>query len=91
MHEFIVVDTFQLAGRGLVVTGSVATPLAAGVAHRAETVTPGGRVLRRSAFREFLLRSASPVDEREAFLLPGTTKDEVPTGSRVRLFPHVAG
>lgn len=91
MHDFIVEDTFDLPRRGLVVTGSVATPLPVGVAPRAEIATPDGRVLHRKAFREFLRRSTAPVDEREAFLLPDTTKEEVPVGSRVRLLPHAEG
>ena len=80
-----VADTFQIAGRGLAVVVDEATDLPVNKKLAATVVKPDGTTLNADAFKEWLLhRSGDPI-EREAFLLMGLTKADVPVGSQFHL------
>lgn len=85
-----VTEGFHLAGRGLVVTGEgTLDALVPGVRTEVEIVHPNGDVVRRTAFREWMLVRAHPVLEREALLVEDATRDEVPPGCIIYLAaPH---
>lgn len=86
-HEFTVEDTFNITGRGLVAVGAGRPDLPVGCPLPAEIRTPDGRVLHTRSYREFLtIRIPQPV-ERDAFLLVGMAKEDVPIGSTIRVLP----
>lgn len=88
LHEFTVEDSFVITGRGLVVAGEGEWTGPFGKPLHAEVHRPDGSILYFSAYPELLLVRAHPITERSVFLLRGAAKEEVPTGSVVRIFPE---
>lgn len=80
-----VADTFQIAGRGLVVAVDEVTDLPVGKKLAATVVRPDGSTVDADAFKEWLLRRTPEPLESEAFLLPGLTKGDVPIGSELQI------
>ena len=82
IRQVTVEDTFNVTGRGLVAVGQGEVyDVLPGSPWRVEIRTPGGDVLERLAYKEWLLVRTQPVMEREAFVLRDTKKEEVPVGS----------
>ena len=83
-NEFAIAEVFEIAGRGTVVAIDQITDRAAGKAHPVEVVTPTGKVLRADAFKEVMLRRQATLIEKEAYMLRGLHKTDIPSGSRLR-------
>ena len=82
LQTFEVEDTFEIAGRGVVVVGGEDDQrVSVGCRWIVEIITPEGENLRRAASKEWLLRKAEPLDETTAFLVLDTTKKEIPIGT----------
>ena len=90
-HEFTVEDTFNITGRGLAAVGGGRSDLPVGCLLRTEIRTPDGRVLHAQSYREFLTIRIPQPRERDAFLLVGMAREEVPVGSTVRVLPPPRG
>ena len=82
--EFAIADVFEITGRGAVATIEQITDRAVGKAHAVEVVTPTGEVLSAEAFKELLLRRQPTPIEKEAYMLRGLHKVDIPPGSRLR-------
>ena len=82
--EFAIAEVFEITGRGTVVAIDQVTDRVAGKAHAVEVVTPTGQVLRAEAFKELLLRWQPAPIEKEAYMLRGLHKIDIPPGSRLR-------
>jgi len=82
--EFAVAEVFEITGRGAVVVIDQVTDRAVGKAHPVEVITPAGEVLRADAFKEYLLRRQPTPIEKEAYMLRGLHKIDIPSGSRLR-------
>ncbi len=80
-----VADTFQITGRGLVVAVEGTTELPVAKKLAAIVRRPDGTTIEAEAFKEWLLRRTPEPIEREAFLLPGLCKDDIPIGSEIEL------
>lgn len=75
-------DTFDIAGRGLVVAISDCTGLPSGRSLIATVTRPDGSQVTAEAFKESLLRKTTTPPEGEAFLLKGLGKADIPIGSQ---------
>lgn len=82
--EHDIVETFEITGRGAVVVISEITEHDGGKPHKIEVVTPKGEVLRTEAFKEWFLRRQPTPIEKEAYMLKGLHKTDIPPGSRLR-------
>jgi hypothetical protein len=80
-----IVERFQISGRGLVV--AVATPSAfpAGSKLRATVINPDGSQHTVEAFKEMILRRLPVLNESEAYLLQGLSKEQVQEGASVEI------
>ena len=83
-NEYAIADVFEITGRGAVAAIDQVTDRAMGKAHPVEVVTPTGEILRTDAFKEHFLRRQSTPVEKEAYMLRGLHKVDVPPGSRLR-------
>jgi hypothetical protein len=83
--EYEIAETFEIAGRGVVAVIDAHTDLSVGRSHKVEVLLPDGNVLVAQAFKEWLLRRLPMPVEKEAYLLTGLHKHQVPSGSRLRL------
>jgi hypothetical protein len=73
-----VIDTFEISGRGVVVVVDETTDLQVSKKLFASVMRPDGSAILAGAFKEF--RHLKP-GEKEAFLLMGLSKSDVPIGS----------
>jgi len=80
-----IVEVFQVSGRGLVVAAEETTDLPVARSLSARIVRPDGTVVEAEAFKEWLLRRNPAPIEKEAFLLRGLAKSDVPIGSDLHL------
>jgi hypothetical protein len=80
-----VAEAFQITGRGLVVAVEEVTELPVGKKLSARITTPDGTSIDAEAFKEWLLRRTPELLEKEAYLLVGLVKDDVPVGSEIHL------
>lgn len=83
--RFKVEETFQITGRGTVVAIGETTDLHVGRALRATVFRPDGSQLSVQASKEWLLRRNPQPVEKEAFLLHGVEKAQIPEGSSIKL------
>ena len=56
----------------------------AGRAHRVQLLKPSGEAVSAVAFKEWLLRRQPATHEKEAFLLKGIRKGDLPPGTFIR-------
>ncbi|WP_044618165.1 hypothetical protein [Gynuella sunshinyii] len=85
MHiEYEILETFEITGRGVVVVISEITNHTVATRYPVQVVTPDGNVLTTTANKEWLLRRQSSPIEQAGYLLTGLSRDEVPSGSRLR-------
>jgi hypothetical protein len=82
--EFAIAEVFEITGRGAVAAIDQVTDRAVGKAHPVEVVTPAGEILRADAFKEWFLRRLPTPVEKEAYMLRGLHKVDIPPGSRLR-------
>jgi hypothetical protein len=82
--DFVIAEVFEITGRGAVAVIDQVTDRTVGKAHPVEVVTPTGEVLRAEAFKEYLLRRQLAPIEKEAYMLRGLHKIDIPSGSRLR-------
>jgi len=82
--DFAILEVFEITGRGAVVVIGEATNRSVGKPHKVEVLKPTGENVRTEAFKEWLLRRATPPVEDEAYLLKGVSKIDIPPGSRLR-------
>ena len=83
-NEFAIAEVFEITGRGAVAAIDQVTDRAVGKAHPVEVVTPTGKVLRADAYKEQFLRWQPTPIEKEAYMLHGLHKIDIPPGSRLR-------
>ena len=83
-NEFAIAEVFEITGRGAVAAIDQVTDRAVGKAHPVEVVTPSGEILRADAYKELLLRRQPTPIEKEAYLLRGLHKVDIPPGSWLR-------
>jgi hypothetical protein len=84
-RRFQIKERFQIAGRGTVVVIGETTELPVGKALRATVTRPDSSQLTAEAFKEWLLRRDQQPLEREAYLLRGIDKSDIPDGSVVEI------
>lgn len=77
---FKVEERFHIAGRGTVIVISETTHLPVAKALRAKVTRPDSSQLVAEAFKEWLLRRDPRPIEREAYVLRGIDKSEIPEG-----------
>jgi hypothetical protein len=78
-------DTFDITGRGLAVAIGQTTNLPVGKKLSARVTRPDGSVVQADAYKEWFLRRTPEPLEREAFLLLGLSKADVPIGSSLQI------
>ncbi len=79
----VVMETFAVQGRGTIALLGGTTELGIGRPHPVLIETPDRAVHKCMAWKEWLLRRQSVLDEHEGFLLEGLSKSDVPVGSTV--------
>jgi hypothetical protein len=84
MHQPII-ERFQITGRGLLVAVATSTKFASGSKLRATVINPDGSTLTADAFKEMVLRHRPVVNEQEAYLLQGLSKEQVQDGAYVEI------
>jgi hypothetical protein len=84
MHQPII-ERFQITDRGLVVAVATPTKFAPGAKLRAIITNPDGSTLTVNAFKEMILRRLPVVNEHEAYLLQGLSKEQVQDGACVEV------
>ena len=80
-RRFLIEERFQITGRGTVVVIGETTELPVGKALRATITRPDSSKLTTEAFKEWFLRREQRPLEKEAYLLRGIEKSEIPSGS----------
>jgi hypothetical protein len=84
-RRYKVEGVFQITGRGAVVAIGEKTDLPVGKALHATVFLPDGTQLSSQAFKEWVLRRDPNPFEKEAYLLHGVEKSQVPEGSSIEL------
>jgi hypothetical protein len=87
--EYEIIEIFEITGRGAVAVIDGTTERSAGKPHRVEVLTPGGTTFAAEAHKEYLLRREPTPVEREAYLLKGLHRGDVPSGSRIRFIDAI--
>jgi hypothetical protein len=82
--EYEIVETFEITGRGAVVVIDQVSERGVGKPHQVDVLMPGGGVIRTEAYKEWLLRRQPVPIEKEAYMLNGWHKNDIPLGSRLR-------
>lgn len=80
-----IVERFQISGRGLVVAVAVPSTFPPGSKLRATVTNPDGSEHTAEAFKEMILRRLPVLNEGEAYLLQGLSKNEVQEGASVEV------
>jgi len=80
-----IIETFEITGRGLAVAVEQATELPVSKKLLAVVKRPDGSSIYADDYKEWLLRRNSQPIEKEAFLLIGLSKVDVPVGSELHL------
>lgn len=83
--RYKVEEVFQITGRGTVVAIGETTDLPVGKILHATVFRPDGSQLSARAFEEWLLRRDPRPLEKEAYLLQGVEKSEIPEGCSIDL------
>lgn len=84
-RRFLIEERFHITGRGTVVVIGATTELPVGRALRAKIIRPDSSKLVTEAFKELILRREPRPVEKEAYLVRGIEKSEIPDGSFVEL------
>jgi translation elongation factor EF-Tu-like GTPase len=84
-RRFLIEERFHITGRGTVVVIGETTELPVGKALRATIVRPDSSKLSTEAFKEWPLRREQRPLEKEAYLLRGVEKSDIPEGSFVEI------
>jgi hypothetical protein len=84
-RRFQIKERFQITGRGTVVVIGETTDLPVGKVLRATVTRPDSSRLTVEAFKEWLVRRDQQPLEREAYLLRGLDKSDIPDGSLVEI------
>lgn len=83
-NDFAIVETFEITGRGAVAVLDKTTGRDVGRALRVQVIKPSGETVSTEAFKEWLLRRQPEPHEKEAFMLKGFRKDDLPAGILLR-------
>jgi len=83
--KFKVEDSFEVAGRGTALVVKEATEFPVAKPLRAILFRPDGTQLSAEAFKEFVLFRQPEVFEKEAFVVQGVKRSEVPDGCFVEI------
>jgi len=79
---YSIIDTFEITNRGLVILGeATCDAISVGKECRISIVTPSGQILTAKGYKEWLLRRTPEPLEKEAYLVEGISKSDVPVGS----------
>ena len=82
--DFAIVETFEIRGRGAVVVIDEPTGRDGGGGLLVQLIKPSGETVSTDAFKEWFLRRKWQPIEKDAFMLKGLHKEDVPVGSRLR-------
>ncbi|NKF24799.1 hypothetical protein [Solimonas marina] len=80
-----IVERFQITGRGLVVAVASPSVFPAGAQLKATVVNPDGTRHTAEAHKEMILRRMPALNEHEAYLLRGLSKDQVQEGASIEI------
>ncbi|MFT4254480.1 MAG: hypothetical protein QM608_18595 [Caulobacter sp.] len=83
-----IIETFEIAGRGLVVVPRLPAGLPMQPRLIAVVTCPDGRVLRAEAWLEWMLERGDQPAERPVFLLKGLSKPDIPIASSLAFEPE---
>ena len=83
-NDFAIVETFEITGRGAVAVLDKPTGREVGRALLVQVLKPSGEAVSTEAFKEWLLRRQPVPHEKEAFMLKGLRKDDLPAGTLLR-------
>jgi len=83
---FQIEEKFKITGRGTVVVIAKTTSLPVGKVLHATIVLPDNSRMEVKAYKESLLRRIPEPLEKEAYLLQGVEKAQVPEGSTIELY-----
>ena len=83
-NDFAIVETFYVSGRGAVAVLDEPTGRDEGRPHRVQLLKPSGEAVSAMASKEWLLRHQPVVHEKEAFMLRGIRKSDLPPGTLIR-------
>jgi hypothetical protein len=82
---FQIEEKFEITGRGTAVVISQSTCLPVGKMLQATIIYPDGSRVIVQASKEWLLKRASQPPEKEAYLLNGIEKAQIPEGSSIEV------
>ena len=83
---FTIEEAFNISGRGVAVVLSGVTDLGIGKEYKAKLFNLDAETLEVTAWKEWLLRRNPVIEEKEAFLLVGVKKEEVPIGTTIKFY-----
>jgi len=81
----LIEEAFNITGRGVAVILDGITDLDIGKEYRAGLYFQDGSTIETTAFKEWLLRRNIEPIEKEAFMLSGIKKEDIPSGTRIKL------
>ena len=81
----LIIEHFEIQGRGLVVAVANPTKFAPGTKLRATVVNPDGSSFTVNSFKEMILRRLPAAKEHEAYLLQGLSKEQLQDGACVEV------
>ncbi|MFC4312373.1 hypothetical protein ACFPN2_25040 [Steroidobacter flavus] len=84
-RRFLIEERFNITGRGTVVVIGETTELPVGKTLRATITRPDSSKVTTEAFKEWFIRREQQPLEKEAYLLRGIEKSEIPDGSLVEI------
>lgn len=84
-RRFLIEERFHITGRGTAVVIGETTELPVGRTLRATIIRPDSSKLVAEACKEFILRREPRPLEKEAYLVRGIEKSEIPDGSFVEI------
>lgn len=82
-NEFLITEKFEISGRGAVVVIEEVTERISGKPYKVEVRSPGGKSIAAEAYKELVLKRLPTPVEKEAYMLKGLHKDDVPENSRL--------
>ena len=83
---FTIEEAFNISSRGLAVILNRITDLEIRKEYKAKLFKSDDMELEVTAWKEFLLRRNPIPEEKEAFLLVGMKKEEVPIGTKIKFY-----
>ena len=83
--EYLIEEAFNITGRGVAVILDGITNLDVGKEYRARLYLQDASTIEATAFKEWILRRNIEPLEKEAFMLSGIKKEDIPSGTKIKL------